>query len=331
VPTPPVDPAAAFLAARESAFVAPLPGTAILEADGADAAAFLQGQLSSDVAALAPRAAQWSTYNSAKGRMLATLVLWRPAAGPAFRIALAADLAAAIRKRLSMFVLRSKVVLGAPGLVAWGVGGPRAADAVRAALGVEPATLRAIGVDGAEAIALPDGRVLVVASPDAADGLATRLGSIATPADESAWRWLAIRAGVAEVRLATQERHVAQTANWDANGGLSFTKGCFPGQEIVARTQHLGILKERAHPFNVDAPPPPAGTPVYSSAFGEQACGSVVDAVAMPGGGSDLLAIVQTKAIDAGDARLGAPDGPPLRRLPLPYELPSSVPKRVRL
>ncbi len=328
---PPIDPAAAFAAARDAAFVAPLPGTAILEADGADAAAFLHGQLSSDVAGLAAGAAQWSTYNSPKGRMLATLLLWRPAAGPAFRIALAADLAAAIRKRLSMFVLRSKVVLDAPALAALGVGGPSAASAVRSALGVEATPLRAVAVEGGEAIALPDGRILVVPAPGATDRLAAALAKVATPADEAAWRWLAIRAGVAEVRLATQERHVAQTGNWDANGGLSFTKGCYPGQEIVARTQNLGILKERAHPFHADAPPPAAGTPVYGDAFGEQACGSVVDAVALPGGGSDLLAILQTKAVETGDVRLAAPDGPPLRRLPLPYDLPASAPRRVRL
>lgn len=326
-----IDPAAAFRAARDAAFAARLPGVAFLEAEGADTATFLQGQLSNDAAALAPGRAQWTTYNSPKGRMLATLLLWRPLAGDAWRMALPAELAEPIRKRLSMFVLRSKVKLAAIDLAAIGVGGPGAARSIRAALGLDVATLGVASREGVEAIGLPDGRILLVAPASRIDAIAARFAPAAEAADESAWRWLGIRAGVAEVRAATQERHVAQAANWDANGGLSFTKGCYPGQEVIARMQHLGILKERAHPFHSDGAPPAPATPLYSQAFGEQACGSVVDAVALPEGGSDFLAVVQTKAVDADDLRLGAPDGPGVARLPLPYELPASAPKRVRL
>lgn len=328
------DPATAFRAARDAAFVAWLPGVAVLEADGPDTIAFLHAQLSSDVAGLQAGAAQWSTYNSPKGRMLATLLVWRPAEGPACRLALAADLAEPIRKRLSMFVLRSKVklVVPDPAPPALGVGGPAAADAVRRALGVDAAPLRAVDVDGGgTAIGLPDGRILVVAPPAAAGAIHARLAAHAAAAGEDAWRWLGIRAGVAQVTLATQERHVAQTANWEVVGGVSFAKGCYPGQEIVARSQHLGILKERAHPFHVAAPPPAPATPVYSRTFGEQACGSIVDSVALPDGGSDLIAVVQLAAVESGDLHVGAPDGPALERLPLPYALPASAPKRVKL
>jgi len=334
MPTPLTAPAAAFAAARDSATVALLPGLALLDAEGADAIAFLHGQLSNDVAGLAPGAAEWATYNSPKGRMLATMLVWRPAAGPACRLALAADLADAVRKRLSMFVLRSRATLAAsaPALAAIGVGGPAAAKAVRAALGVDPAPMRAVGFEGdGTAIGLSDGRVLVTVPADRAAATFESLAKHAAPVDESVWRWLAIRAGVAQVTLATQERHVPQTANWEVVGGVSFTKGCYPGQEIVARSQHLGILKERAHPFHVAAPPPAPATPIYSSAFGAQACGSVIDAVALPDGGSDLLAVVQLAAVESGDVHVGAPDGPALERLPLPYALPASAPKRVKL
>lgn len=331
---PAPSPAAAFTAARDAAAVARLPGLAFLDASGADAIAFLHGQLSNDVAGLAPGAAEWATYNSPKGRMLATMLVWRPAAGPACRIALAADLAEPIRKRLSMFVMRSKVVLAAsaPPLAAIGVGGPAAAAAVRAALGVDPEPMRAVAVEGdGTAIALADGRVLVAVPAERADAVARQLAKHAQPADEAVWRWLAIRAGVAQVTLATQDRHVPQMANWEVLGGVSFTKGCYPGQEIVARSQHLGILKERAHPFHLDAVPPAPATPLFSGVFGDQACGSVVDAVAVPEGGSDLIAVAQVAAVEAGDLRVGAPDGPALVRLPLPYALPASQPKRVKL
>lgn len=327
-------PSQAFAAARDGAVVARLPGLAFLDASGADAIAFLHGQLSNDVAGLAPGTAGWATYNSPKGRMLATMLVWRPAAGPAGRLALSADLAEPIRKRLAMFVLRSKVTLAAsaPPLAAIGVGGPAAAAAVRSALGVDPASMRAVALDGGgEAIALADGRVLVAVPADRADAVAAALAVHALPADETVWRWLAIRAGVAQITLATQERHVPQMANWEVLGGVSFTKGCYPGQEIVARSQHLGILKERAHPFHVDAAPPAPATPLYSGVFGDQACGSVVDAVPVPEGGSDLIAVAQVAAVESGDLRVGAPDGPALVRLPLPYALPAGAPKRVKL
>lgn len=331
MPPPSPDPAAAFRSAVASAFVTRLPGVAILDVEGADAATFLQGQLSNDVAALGPGEACWATYNSPKGRMLATFFVWRPVAGPAFRMATASDLAGPMRKRLSMFVLRSKVVLGATALEVLGVGGPAAYRTVNATLEAAAAPLRAAPTRDAEGVGLPDGRILVVVPAGESAGLFDRLCKAAEPADEMPWRWLAIRSGVAEVRLATSERYVAQAGNWDVNGALSFTKGCYPGQEVVARMQHLGILKERAHPFHLEGDPPAPATPLYSGAFGEQACGSIVDAVALPDGGSDLLAIVQTKAVESGDVRCGAPDGPLISPLALPYALPASAPKRVRL
>lgn len=329
MPAPLPSPPAAFEAARESAFVARLPGTAFLDADGADATAFLQGQLSNDVAGLGPARAQWATYNSPKGRMLATLLLWRPAAGPAYRIALASDHAETIRKRLSMFVLRSKVVLGVPALAAVGVGGPRAREAVEAALGIAVAPLGVATFDGGEAIGLPDGRILIAVAGDRSDDIVARLAAHAVVADETAWRWLAIRAGVVDIRQATQEKHIAQTANWEVVGGVSFSKGCYPGQEIIARMHYLGFLKERAHPFHVDAPPPEPNTRILLAGT-DQNAGIVVDAVAVPEGGADLIAVVHLIAVDE-DLRLGASDGPALQRLPLPYALPVSAPRRVKL
>jgi hypothetical protein len=317
---------AAFEAARAGAFVTALPGTAFVDVTGADALPFLQGQLSNDVAELAPGASQWTTYNSPKGRMLATALLWRTANG--FRMALAADVAEPIRKRLSMFVMRSKAVLAAADQAAIGVGGPRARNAVAAALGIDVAPKTVTPFDGGEAIGVPDGRVLLAVATDRARATVERLAEHATRTGEDAWRWLAIRAGVADVRLATQEKHIAQTANWEVVGGVSFTKGCYPGQEIVARIQHLGILKERAHPFHVDAPPPEPNTRIFLAGT-DQTAGLVVDAVGVPGG-SDLIAVVHLIALD-GDLRLGTNDGPALARLPLPYALPTSAPKRVKL
>jgi len=145
------------------------------------------------------------------------------------------------------------------------------------------------------------------------------------------WRWLGIRAGVPVVGAATQDLFVPQTANFDLLGGVSFQKGCYPGQEIVARAQYLGRLKERMHLFHIDGPPPPPATKIYGDVFGEQACGTLVDAAPAPGGGSDGLAVVQLSALD-GLLRVGSPDGPVLAALPLPYAIPAPAsPNRPKL
>jgi folate-binding protein YgfZ len=138
------------------------------------------------------------------------------------------------------------------------------------------------------------------------------------------WQWLTIRAGVPVITAATQDAFVAQTANWDILGGIDFGKGCYTGQEIIARTQYLGRLKERTYLFHVDLPIVASGDRIFSTAFAEQPCGTVVNTAPAPGGGCDLLAVLQIAAAERGDARLGAADGPPLAALPLPYPIPAA-------
>lgn len=321
-------------AARDAAIVTRLDALALVDVDGADAATFLNGQLSSDVLALERGRGHWTSYNSPKGRMLANPFLYRPLGGPAFRLVVPVDIAEPVRKRLTMFVLRSKVTLAENRAVAAiGVGGPGGGDAVRSALGVAASAHAVVAAPGApaEVVGLPDGRILIVVDAAGIDDVLARLARTATTSPQDVWRWLGIRAGVAQIGAATQDRHVAQTANWEVVGGVSFTKGCYTGQEIVARAQHLGVLKERAHPFRIDAAAPPPGTPLVSPVFGDQACGSVLDAVDLPGGGAELLAVVQVSAADAPGLRLGSADGAPLEPLPLPYTLPTSAPRRVKL
>jgi tRNA-modifying protein YgfZ len=117
---------------------------------------------------------------------------------------------------------------------------------------------------------------------------------------------------------------VPQTANWDLLGGVNFRKGCYTGQEIIARMQYLGRIKERLFAFHVDARDVAPATRLYSAAFGEQACGTVVDAAPDPVGGTALLAVAQLAAAGADDLMLGAPGGPRLARRPLPYDVPDA-------
>lgn len=305
----------------------------VIEFDGPDSADFLQGQLSNDVRALAPGQGQWTTYNSPKGRMLATLFLMRYPDGGPHAALLARDLVEPIRKRLSMFVLRAKVTLRSAhdGHALFGIGGPEAADAVHRALGAEPGpgqvTLRA----DTRIVHWPDGRFVVIAPEATASTTFDTLAQHATPAGAPVWAWLGVRAGVPMITAATQDQFVAQAANWDALGGLDFRKGCFTGQEIVARMQYLGRLKERLFAFRTGVGPPAPGTRLYSSAFGDQASGTVVNSAPDPGGGSRFLAVAQIEAANAGTLAIGAPDGPQAQREPLPYDVPAPAAPRGRI
>ena len=132
-----------------------------------------------------------------------------------------------------------------------------------------------------------------------------------------------------KVTAATSDMFVPQALNWDLLGGVSFQKGCYTGQEIVARMQYLGRLKERLYAFRTQADDvQPAGR-LYSAAFGDQACGTVVNAAPDPAGGSALLAVAQREAADAGDVRLDALDGLPLLPQRLPYDVPAAAEPRV--
>jgi folate-binding protein YgfZ len=126
------------------------------------------------------------------------------------------------------------------------------------------------------------------------------------------------------VTAATQDAFVPQAANWDVLGGVSFRKGCYTGQEIIARMQYLGRLKERLYLLHGEKPSA-AGARLYSAAFGDQPAGTVVDSAGAPDGGHDMLAVVQVEAIEAGDVRLDAPDGARLEPLPLPYVVPPAA------
>jgi len=153
-------------------------------------------------------------------------------------------------------------------------------------------------------VGLGDSRALMLAAPG---------GAPAADADADAWELASIRAGVPTVTAATQEAFVPQMANFELLGGVSFKKGCYPGQEIVARMQYRGGLKRRmarAHLAGGERPLP--GDHVYSSAFGEQSAGTIVNAAPAPEGGFDVLVVAQIESLERRDLRWKAPDGAPL-------------------
>ena len=302
-----------------SDLVADLSHNALLGVSGDDAAAFLHSQFTNDVAALEPGMAQWNGWCSAKGRLLATFLLARRAEG--FLVMLPAEIAAAVAKRLAMFVLRSKVkIADVSELYARiGIAGPGAAALVEKHWGARPAPMLTLEKDGATCIALDAERFVAWIPASAAPAFWNLFTAQWPRAGADAWEWRSIRSGVPTIVAATQEAFVPQMANFELVGGVSFKKGCYPGQEIVARTQYRGTLKKRmalAHLGGTERPQP--GQNVYSSAFGEQSAGTIVNAAPAPGGGFDLLVVAQVDSLARRDLRWNAPDGPPLEILQHP-------------
>jgi folate-binding protein YgfZ len=318
-----------LVTARDAAVVCDLGAQAALAVTGADAATFLQGQLTSDVAALAPGSSQLSAWCSPKGRVLATFTLRRIAADH-FELLLPRLLLEAVHRRLTLFVLRAKVAIhdASEATCRIGIGGPAAHACVAAVAGSPPALHRWTEIEGGTLAALPGARFIACVEPAQAPQLWDRVGARA--AGFACWRWLTIRAGVPVILPATQDRFIPQMLNLDALGGVSFQKGCYAGQEIVARTQYLGRLKERLALAHADAAPSPAAR-LYAPAFGDQPCGTVVNAGAAPGGGADLLLVAQLAAIAAGELRVEAQGGAALSLLPLPYDLPLPAEPRGRI
>jgi folate-binding protein YgfZ len=198
-------------------------------------------------------------------------------------------------------------------------------------LGAAPDAHRALVHDGVTLLGLGDGRVIIDVAAERARALHDALAVHATVGDETVWHWTRIAAGIALITAATSDRFVPQALNWEVLGGVSFQKGCYPGQEIVARMQYLGRLKERLFAFRLPAATPAAGTRLYAASFGDQPCGTVIEAAPHPQGGAALLAVVQRAAAEGEVVHVGAPDGVPLTPASLPYAVPEPAPARGRM
>ncbi len=288
---------------------------------GADSGAFLHAQLSCDVESLQPGQARYGSYNSPKGRMLASFLLWRSNAG--YVMDLPRALREPIRKRLAMYILRSRVTATdiSDDHVLIGIFGVRAEAALKPLFDTIPAAPLTMTTDrNASLLRLDANRFLIMASPARAPELRDVLGKDAVPVTQTVWNWTDIRAGIPYITLATQEQFVPQMANLDLIGGVSFTKGCYPGQEIVARMHYLGKLKQRMYLANVatrEAPQP--GDKLYSADTGDQSSGMIVNAAPSPDGGHDVLAVIQIESARRGEVRWKSLDGPLLKFLELPY------------
>jgi folate-binding protein YgfZ len=317
------DPAAERATMAGGDIVADLSHLGLLGITGDDAGAFLQGQLSCEVRQLTPDGCTFGSYCSPKGRMLATFLLWPEAEG--YLIALSRTLVGTLEKRLRMFVLRSKVLVAdrTAERVLIGAAGGKAEQALRAAIGAVPASAHRVARSPeASVIRLADDRFVAAVAPGRAEAVWTALSGPLRPVGTPCWEWLDIAAGLPLLTARTQDELVPQMANLELIGGVSFQKGCYPGQEVIARTQYLGKAKRRMFLARVEGAAPAPGDPLYSEDLGDQASGTILNAAPAPEGGFDVLAVVHAASAAGSTVHLASLTGAPLRFRPLPYAVP---------
>lgn len=289
----------------------------VIRARGIDATKFLHSQLTQDFSMLALSQARLAGFCSAKGRLQASFIAWKHAHDEVL-LACSASILSATLKRLSMFVLRSQCKLSdaTADLALWGVAGAAARSHL-----VDMPEWSKREIDGATIVRLPDAAGVPRALFVRPQGLAVAdMPSPAIPLD--AWRWLEVQSGVPMIQEATVDQFVPQMLNFELLGGVDFHKGCYPGQEVVARSQYRGTIKRRMFLFDTDVACA-AGQEVFHSADPSQPAGMIADAAPRPGSsGSSALVEIKLAALLGGTLHLGAPDGPLLRRGTMPYEVP---------
>jgi tRNA-modifying protein YgfZ len=302
--------------------VAPLTHLGLIRAQGDDAAKFLHNQLTQDFVLLDLRQARLAGYCTAKGRLQASFVGFKRTETDILLVC-SRDILAATMKRLSMFILRAKVKLidASDDFALYGLAGSALKLATENIATYQDNTWVKVDFDDVSVINLYP-----------ADGVARALwvAPVAHPAPAGEilrpelWNWSEVRSGVATVTEPTVEAFVPQMLNYESVGGVNFKKGCYPGQEVVARSQFRGTLKRRTYLAQANIALK-AGDEVFLPTGEGQPCGTVVQAAASPKGGFDALVSMQISAFEAGDVRLGADDGPVLQLSPPPYPLLADI------
>lgn len=330
------DRAAELASTAQSTVLCDLGQPGALRVSGEDSQPFLQNLLSNDIREVTDARAQLSSFNTAKGRMLASLLIWRD--GDDYLLQLPRALVEPVRKKLGMYVLRARVKIADAGgeIVSLGLSGKGAQEILSAQFGELPQMpLGFISTAQASIIRIGDTRFQINTGAQQAPALWQILSRRARPVGSGCWDWLNIRSGIPVVLPQTQEKFVAQMVNYDLVGGVSFSKGCYPGQEIVARMQYLGHLKRRMYLVHIDGEHidlahlvtdeiPQPGDELFSTDMEGQPSGMIVNASPAPGGGWDMLAVVQIASRETQTVHWKSLQGEALEFLPLPYPFPEN-------
>ncbi|TXT35344.1 MAG: glycine cleavage T protein (aminomethyl transferase) [Comamonadaceae bacterium] len=300
--------------------VAPLTHFGLIRAQGDDAAKFLHGQLTNDFSLLGLSEARLAGFCNAKGRLQASFIGFKRS--PTDLLLLCSqDLLTTTLKRLNMFVMRAKLKLSdaSADFSVYGLAGSAAENATNKIASYAATTWSKADLDDQNIITLYP-----------ADGVprALLITPAQTPAPEGEalspelWAWGEVRSGIATVSQPIFEALVPQMLNYESVGGVNFKKGCYPGQEVVARSQFRGTLKRRAYLAHADLPLQ-AGQELFTAVDTSQPCGLVVQAAAAPTGGFDAIVSMQISAFEAGGVR--AAHGPLLSLTAAPYPLLADI------
>jgi folate-binding protein YgfZ len=296
----------------------------LIGASGEETQDFLQNQFCNDVRTVTPEHSQLNGYCNPKGRTLAVFRLFQR--GDSYFLRLPAEILDATLKRLRMFVLRAKVSLEDAGqsLLRMGYAGPEAEQHLAKALGTAPAAVDAVAHPAALTVIRIPGplpRFEIYGDYDALSALWRQLKADARPVGAGAWNLLDIHAGIPEVVEATREAFVPQMINLHAVDGLSFKKGCYPGQEIVARTHYLGKLKRRMYRAHIatDTAPLPGDALLAEGSESGQGVGKIVRAEPAPEGGMEVLAVIEIASAEQRQVHLEKQPEAALALQLLPY------------
>jgi folate-binding protein YgfZ len=292
-----------------------LPDLGVIQVQGEDAAPFLHNQLSNDLLLLPVGQARLAAWCNAKGRMQASLIALKTAPDTVLLVLPSALLPQTL-KRLSMFVLRAKAKL-TDASAQWQLRGLLGPTAQALAANATPWHTTASGA--AHVVALYPARLGEENVPRALWVAPAGATAQEATTDSAVWDWAEVLSGVPLVTPPLFEAFVPQMLNYESVGGVNFKKGCYPGQEVVARSQFRGTLKRRmARVFSPVALQP--GQEVFTPSDPDQPCATVVQAAArLDGTGFDAL--VSGTLESMGQWRAGSAQGQALALLPLPYPL----------
>lgn len=302
----------------------------LLEVRGKDAQDFLQGQLGNDIREVSETRSQLSSYCNPKGRAYAVFRVFQDR--DVYLLEMNPEPLEPVRKRLTMFVMRAEVVIenAEDSRIRFGLSGPSAEQQLAASLGVFPAgvdeVVKSHGLSIVRVPSMTHPRFEIAGEIDACSQLWEDLNVHSAPVGPEGWRLLDILAGIPAIYSETSEAFVPQMVNLHALDGISFNKGCYPGQEVVARMHYLGKLKRRMYRLAIEGQERPApGSPVFrAGGDAGQPDGEIVDATLHPDGLYAALAVVQVASAEQ-PLRWGDPDGPAAHVIPLPYTIPGSA------
>lgn len=300
---------------------------ALVRAAGADAEGFLQNQLTNDIAALDEHRSALAGYCNPKGRLICIFRIRRD--GDGFALQLPSEVQESSMQRLRKYVLRAKVNLSiADDQASFGICGKTVAKSLEPIVGRVPARDNEWTQSGdLTVVRVPGGsrpRFQVIGPTGACIAAWKKLAPLANVMGSWVWARLDILAGIPNVAAKTSESFVPQMVNLDLLDGVNFRKGCYPGQEIVARMHYLGNLKQRMARFRVDDEDRPEPGDRVHTPGGGSAAGTIMDAQPSAGSGWDLLAVVRLADIDQRTFHLKSGNGPTLFQQDLPYSFPDS-------